>query len=175
MALTLISTATISSAVSSVEFTSGIDGTYLVYELHLIGITPTSNGTELALRISTDGGSTWKSGASDYEFVSVSSGYIGLTGASYIWLSNTAGELRVGNTAGYNYVGVITVFDPSNTSVRTQCIAERSSNINAGYTNKEVIGGSYKSTTAVDGLQILVISGTTMETGELKLYGVAAS
>src|SRR5262245_46792068 len=57
----------IAAAVAIVDFTTGIDSTYDEYELHFFGVTM-SAAAALNLRISQDGGSTWKAGASDYMF-----------------------------------------------------------------------------------------------------------
>jgi hypothetical protein len=173
MALTLLSTASVSAS-GTVEFTSFIDSAYLEYELHILNLVPTDSGTTLALRVSTDNGSTWKSGATDYEYCSVQNTYIASTGNTAMWI----GDLQYvyhGSAAGYNGAYVITVFCPSNTATRTQFITERSCVNTGGAVNDEILAGSYKATTAVNGLQILVVNGSTMASGEFKLYGVAAS
>ena len=52
--LVLISTAT-ASASTTVDFTSGIDGTYDEYEIHISDLVPATDTTSLYLRTSTDG------------------------------------------------------------------------------------------------------------------------
>jgi len=57
--LTLISSQTVSTAVASVSFTSGIDSTYDEYVIKFFGIAPSSNGVNFEMNFSTDGGSNY--------------------------------------------------------------------------------------------------------------------
>ena len=58
-ALNLIATNTISSAVSSSSFTSGIDSTYDTYLFKLINIQPATNDVRFGFNLSIDGGSNY--------------------------------------------------------------------------------------------------------------------
>src|SRR5258708_9409128 len=66
--LFLIQTQT-AAGVATIDFTTGIDATYNEYLFSLTGILPATNAQLLQIRISTDAGSTWKAGASDYSRV----------------------------------------------------------------------------------------------------------
>jgi len=174
MALTLLATASASTS-STIEFTSFIDSAYLVYELHMVNVVPTTTGSVIGLRVSTDGGSTWKSGAADYEYVSIQAVNANATGATQINMGALSGNIDMGNAPNRNGAFVATIFCPSNTSTRTQVIIERSTISSATGVADETFTGSYKAVTAVNGLQVMVVNGTTIASGEFKLYGVAAS
>jgi len=54
----LLSTATASSS-SSIEFTSGIDSTYDIYQFEFVNIHPATNETDFQFNLSIDGGSNY--------------------------------------------------------------------------------------------------------------------
>lgn len=60
----LIQSQTVSAAVASVDFTTGIDGTYDEYEIDFYGVTIGTNGSWLALRVFSAG--AWDAGATSY-------------------------------------------------------------------------------------------------------------
>lgn len=64
--LVYISTTTVSGA-SALNIAAGLDNTYDVYEIDL-RVAPATDDAILWMRISTDTGSTYKSGASDYRY-----------------------------------------------------------------------------------------------------------
>src|SRR4249920_2654704 len=64
----LIASQTVGAPVASVDFTSGIDATYDEYEFRLAGVATSIVDTQLQMRVSNNGGSSWNSGASDYVY-----------------------------------------------------------------------------------------------------------
>ena len=58
-AMTLISTSTVSSGVSAVSITSGINSTYDTYMFKFINIHPSADFAILQVNFSTDGGSNY--------------------------------------------------------------------------------------------------------------------
>jgi hypothetical protein len=54
----LLSTATASSS-ASIEFTSGIDSSYDIYQFEFINIHPATNGANFNFNLSTDNGSNY--------------------------------------------------------------------------------------------------------------------
>lgn len=64
--LVLVQRQVISSAVATVDFTQGFDGTFDEIMFVVNGLTPVSNDVPLWVRVSEDNGSTFKAGASDY-------------------------------------------------------------------------------------------------------------
>lgn len=80
------------SASAQLDFT-GFDGTkYDAYEFELINIVPATNSALLYLRTSTDGGSTFESGASDYSWGKAVWAHSGGTG-NYTTSGNSAADL----------------------------------------------------------------------------------
>ena len=87
----------VSSAVATVDFTSGIDNTYDEYEIHFYGVQ-LSTTLALVLRISQDGGATWKAGATDYNFAFKYTG----SGASAEGISTGAAFAQIGTVNAPN-------------------------------------------------------------------------
>jgi len=176
--LALLLTAT-ASASSSIDFTTNIDSTYEEYELHIINLVPATDDSEVRLVVSEDGGSTFKTGASDYELSisTIDSGndiYISQTepNLGHILLTRNSIGGDVGNAAGESFSGVIKIFNPSETSL-TKLFQVCGSYIHAGGTLQQVSGSAaYKGTSnAIDALRIIMDSGN-ITSGKFKLYGV---
>ena len=97
-ALTLLEQHT-ASASSSLDFTTAITSTYDEYLIEFVGIVPATDAVEMQLRMSTNGGSSYDSGAnySDTGFAITLTGTAttGATGATEISLNSSTG-----NTSG---------------------------------------------------------------------------
>jgi hypothetical protein len=86
--VTVISETVISTSVASVDLTGFVPADYTSYEIELINVVPVNDGVSPSLRTSSDGGSTYDSGASDYRYTT-------LTGSAIILgqaLGSDAGE-----------------------------------------------------------------------------------
>ena len=81
-------TVVISTPVASVEFTGFNPTLYNSYEIELISVVLVTDGSNLSLRTSSDGGATYDSGASDYEAGGVTGSSVPLTTA----MGSSAGE-----------------------------------------------------------------------------------
>jgi hypothetical protein len=95
----------VASNVATVDFT-GIDSTYSEYQIHAINVRPQTDGQILQMRTSSNGGSSYDSGASDYRYLINSQ-----TDAAAINLTVAGVGNADVNEAGWS--GVITMFDPS--------------------------------------------------------------
>jgi hypothetical protein len=126
-AWTLITATTISDD-ATISFTGFDDSTYSSYRFWLENVVPATDGAKLWFRTSTDGGSSYDSGASDYDW-SVSHYRADSTTAFAYYDDNDAqiklagegaGSYRIDNTAGNGGVnGTIEIFDPGNTASMT--------------------------------------------------------
>jgi len=160
----LISTATPSTA-ASVEFT-GLSSTYKFYMIWY-RLTVSTDGTSLELRTSTDGGSTYDSGASDYTYSVTTSG----TAAAGI----TADHIRIlegiGSASGEFCCGTIHIHDPASA---TPCGVTSMGGFRStsGSWRNSPSGGCRFATADVDAVQLLPGGGTI--TGEVYLYGAYA-
>lgn len=145
---------------ASLELT-GLSSTYYLYELVLTNILPATNNQGLWLRVSTDNGSTWKSGASDYWW---QSGYVQNNFEYAIQYGDEYDSEIVlggifGTTAGGKGVVSLRIFDPSATSDYTRVTYGWTSYTSYPYQISGFSGGFYRATTAVDAIQLLFSSG----------------
>lgn len=168
----LISSAT-ASASASIDFTSGITSAYSSFMLVINNLIP-SVDCHLNLRISTDGGSTFKSAASDYSWRVINSGG---GSSSDVGDSEITMNTETSNpTALHPLSGTIFMSDlsESGSSTDNKSFNYDISALRNGTTAYRYMGsGLYKGdgTTAIDGLQILLSAGA-ITTGEFYLYGL---
>jgi hypothetical protein len=175
--LVLLDTKTASTS-ATLDFVTGIGSTYDEYELHLVEFIPVTNSVTLELRVSEDGGSTFKAGATDYH-VAVSSVNGAGTAATAsgaqtaLFLNGGTGGNGQRNAATSGLSGVIKFWKPSGTTNeknfdgRTSCEEATTTE----YLRSEV-GGRYQGTTnAINAIRLLYNSGN-IASGTAYLYGV---
>lgn len=162
----LLSTAVVSSD-SSVDFV--LPSGYTKYIVDILDVT-TSAVVTMYLRTSTNGGSTFDAGVSDYAFVTTEADdddtaltfrNQGNVGGTFIWLSGSV-------KSGIN--GTIEVFAPAE-SGETAMKYSMFSNRDSGLHNFAHGMGCRLALADVDAIRIYPSSGT-MLTGTMKLYGV---
>lgn len=162
---TLISTATASGS-ATLDFTTGFSSTYCRWMWVIDSIYPATNNSQFYMRTSTDGGSTYDSGATDYEFANTLNGsgssdsYIKLTGN----LSN-AGTLK--------YKSVIQVSGLLNSS-ENQKFFYISDEAYSTSKTKAVAYGSRKNTADIDAVRFLMSSGN-ISGGTIRMYGLRST
>lgn len=172
----LIQAQTVASTVATVDFTSGIDATYDEYELHYYNVvlSDTSGNTLFCIRISQDAGTTWKSGASDYQWTAAYMGdggnvsAIGSLTAAYIQLSyyNTPAN-------AVPIVGVTRFWTPANTTLKKVFMTD----INGqGISGTDLYRGVatgfyYTNNNAINGVRLFPNLGN-ITSGVFKLYGI---
>jgi hypothetical protein len=158
--LVLISEQVVTTPVASVDFTAGIDASYDEYEFHLYNIIPDTDGTNLWFRTSSNGGTNFDNGASDYTLAGVSSSaQIALTGA----LGNAAGE----NGAS----GVVRLFRPAVAQALYLALDTVSANT-AGLIQGSNGKGGRNAVAVVNAVRFLLSSGN-IQSGSFRLYGVS--
>lgn len=172
--LALIASAT-ASADASVAFTSGIDGTYHTYLLMLTGVNADTDGAHLICEVSTDGGSTWVNGSSDYDYVVVDA----IAGDTSVNVngSPTFGSIRIAES--------LRGFDnrPLNANIYLRHPADANKRVHLDWTGTYV-GSNFGSRTralwgagsrtadgAINAIRFRMSSGN-ISTGEFHLYGV---
>lgn len=163
------------SASTSMDFVTGIDDAEMDrFEIDIDNYIPATDATALWLRVSTDFGSTWKSGVSDYiyaGFYNDSAGgaatTVNSTGAAQIVISY--GSL-CGNSTGEQYSGTIKFFNPANTSIY-KVFKVAGGGYNSTPRSADVnVSGNYIATTAINGVRLLSSSGN-MTSGTVTLRG----
>jgi hypothetical protein len=174
-AMIFIDSQTASSS-SELDFTTSIDSTYDTYVFILEGIVPATDGVVLDILVSTDGGSTFKSGASDYDWMGdtyTTAGSID-SADTRIPATYTFSTYTVGNDAGNSINGNITLSTPSNSSLWTWLHGQTSYRGSTVAAITYSFSGRYTSTTAVDAIRFKFSSGN-ITSGTIRLYGISKS
>lgn len=162
---TLLSTQT-ASASSSIDFTTGIDGTYYSYFFTLQDMR--GSGQLLWVRVSTDGGATWKSGASDYKSYTDGAGYSAIR-CGHVTLPSSGRQSSA--TA---------IIDPTSTTKHkliANCISGPgcswyiNDDDSVNWNGSSYIGSYVGSTAAINGIRFIPETGT-ITSGTFKMYGV---
>jgi len=174
--LVLLATVTASND-ASVAFDSLIDDTYDVYQLHVVNALPATDAAFFLFRTSTNGGSSYDSGASDYKWLA-SNMYgagnrddNGDAADTSVKLNTSNG---VGNDTGQTgQSGVLYLYAPS-VAAYTHVMGNFVWTDGANHLCHEVVSGARLSATDVDAVQFLFSAGN-ITSGEFKLYGVKKS
>lgn len=172
----LIATNTPSGA-SSTSFTGFNSSSYKDYKIVIEHLVPGTSGVILNMRTSTNGGSSYSSGASDYTYincVNVASTSIvngsGDTAASEIQLAGKG----INNSSGYGLSGIIDIISPGSAAVCAfswQFIATLGANSSYDNYIAMINGVGQRAAAAdVDAVQIYPASGTF--SGTLRFYGL---
>lgn len=170
----------VASNQAAVEFKRGIGAPYKIYVIEYFGVEAATDDVCLRLRVSTDGGSTWKSGASDYShhsfFQEVFDGEFWKVdtadSAIDLWGDSVAqGGWGLGNAAGEEASGWIRIHDPANAGRHTSARFAGTHADPSGGTVHSKGAGRYLATTAVDGFQLFLNSGN-ISAGTFRLYGI---
>lgn len=169
----LISSATASSS-SAITFT-GLSSTYFMYVVVMADIIPATDNTILRLRTSTDGGTTYDSGASDYSWAAsinfVSSGDVpGVSNEGNFNDTSITLQAANGTVAGETTSGILYLFNVAGTNF-TYCNYDMMATNSFGTVARYPGGGVRQSAADVDAIEFTLSSGN-ITSGEFKLYGV---
>ena len=174
-----IKTVTASSS-ATVDFVNGsggvvLDGTYTAYAVRVTYLVPATDATSLWYRTSTDGGSTYDAGASDYDYVGTvnnsSSGVasdVNSTGAAQIVISSPTGNDTLESLGGIIYID-----NPAGTRKATVNWFMKGVNQN-GNTYYHLGSGARLAGANVDAIRFLMSSGN-ITSGTFTLYGLASA
>ena len=171
----------VASSSATVDFTSSIDSTYLNYLLLVNNLRPATDAVDLHLRITTDAGSTWKAGATDYMYVNedqVPSGggqNTSSTGAAQIKATQGLdSNHKLGSASDESSSWAFVISNPADSGKKCM-IRWDGSFIGSGsstYPGGIISGmGFYKTAGAINGIRFLMSSGNITE-GTFELYGV---
>lgn len=175
----LIQTQTVSSPVATLAFTVGLDSTYDEYEVRAYGVKAATDNQNINLRISQDGGSTWKSGATDYTFTRYQH-YADTSSASVTVGSGSAGANSVilspgiygGSVSLQNAQFDFTFANPSVAGIRKHFKGSGAGhNPSGGLAYWTLAAAYWGDTNAFNGLQFSMSSGNIFA-GTFKLYGI---
>ncbi len=168
------------SGVASVDFTSLISSAYKTYMVVCSGLLPATDGANLLLRMSDDGGSTFEADGGDYIYAAQAWTDQAAADNTDVQVSDSDDKIQlhglsgVGNLSSEGISSVIHIFDPASTVHHT---AVKFSSVHLGI-NGEIRtsdgGGSFRAVAAADGFQIKFSTGN-IASGEIALYGLRVS
>ena len=174
----LLSTATASSS-ASIEFTSGIDSTYDIYQFEFVNINASTGYADFQFNLSTDNGSNYNVTKTSTFFraahgeddasasVSYSTGSDLAQSTGYQYLAYDLGSDADQSTSGYLYI-----FAPSSSTYVKHWISRFNSS-NVTPSSIDYYSAGYGNTTsAVDAIKFNISSGTF--DGTIKMYGISA-
>lgn len=161
---------------ATIDFT-GLSSTYFVYKIEITDLIPETDGTLLYMRTSTDNGSNFDAGSTDYRWCHVGvdnnasikdEGSSGTTQMQIIGRTNDP----IGNAANETCSATVFLYNPTDTAwTKVFCKSE------FVRTNGDcwlmMAGGMRESTTAVDAIRFLMDS-DNITSGTFTLYGLKA-
>jgi hypothetical protein len=157
-----------------------LSSTYEAYKIILTDVVPASDDVALQCRTSTDGGSTYDNGASDYRWVTVGWSASGSTlqdedtADSLIRLSPTSSTAwGWGSATNERGNGEFILYNPSGTGYTIIGGSAHYMNASANAVTSHDMG-IRQSAADVDAIQFFFESGN-VESGEFTLYGMTSS
>jgi hypothetical protein len=164
------------SASATLDFTTCISATYDDYLIELVTLIPATDGANLILRMSTDGGSSYDSGANyNWQAFRIGAAAVaaGANGATSIALDHGVANVGVKNaTANGGLSGSVYLKNPLS-SASYKVIHGQSAHNNQfdASWNSVSLSAQYVSTTAVNAFRILFSSGN-ITSGTVRVYGI---
>ena len=178
-AMNLITTNTISSGVSSSDFTSSIDSTYDTYLFKFINIHTASNAVEFKVNF-RDGGSNFDATKTTTNFMAYHQESGSSTSLEYRGgddLAQSTGDQTLGDNLGddadASLSGYMYLFNPSSTTFVKHFIAQTTfmEQDSTPYSMNSFTGGYCNVTAAIDGVTFKMNSGN-IDSGVIKMYGI---
>ena len=174
----LISTTTVSSAVTSVDFTSGIDNTYPLYRWDFINIHPSSEEYWFRFQVNAVGESDFNEFITSTLFVS----RIGENGAQAAIYYQDGDDQAQGNIyqamsgpgsarAFESASGFLYLANPSNTTYVKNFWGRQNAANWDSYTWNTFVSGYINTTLAIDEISFKMESGN-IDAGKIKMYGI---
>jgi hypothetical protein len=171
-AFEFISSATISN-VATVDFTGFDSSKYSDYVFSLDNVISVNDPTELSVRFSTDGGSSFIDSGYTYTRITAATTSVSSTGnssgVSVLSLLSGLGS----DTNEFGVSGEFKVFGPA-LSARTFCTGLFHFKTSGGLPSVCVFGGENGTTTAVNAVRFIPSTGD-FESGRITMYGVRNS
>ena len=174
--LNLIETKTISGGQSTIDFTSGISSSYDMYMWHVIGVD-IDQDSNFQIQISTNGGSSYVTGASEYDYavrgynsnnafgtsVAVSDSHINCT------FSGSPADDSINHPLNL----IIYMSDHANSSARTTFWGNIGNVTQSGYATGGYFCGSVRTTSNNPNAVRFKMGSGTFDLGKVKMYGIS--
>lgn len=171
--VTVLSTTVISTAVASVDLTGFVPADYTSYEIELINVVPATDSVSLYLRTSSDSGSTWDSGGSDYGYAYQGNRTNNTTFGGGAEVSAAVITEAIGSATSEDGVsGVIRINGP-HLAKRTMATFQVMYDNPDAFNRQDYVTGGFirKSSADVDGVQVYFSSGN-IESGTIVFRGI---
>jgi len=178
----LLSTGTASGA-SSIEFTSGIDSTYDVYQFEFIDIHAATDAADFGFLTSTNSGSSYGVTTTNTVFRAYHYEDGSESGLDYLTSFDIAQgtslnfmSLNQGNNNDDSAVGKLYLFAPSSTTYvkHFMYVGNNSHQLSVPLNVHNFLAGYVNSTSAVDAIQFKFNTGN-IDAGTIKMYGIKGS
>jgi len=168
----VLATTVVSTAVSSIDFTFD-DSLYHSVRIEFINLKPTTNNQFIVFKTSTDDGSSFDSGSSDYRYVSY--GERDDLQGTYTNFSTSDGKMIVsprglGSGTNEGSSGFLYVMGPSE-STYTQILGNSVVVLSGGMSLVARVAGQRLAASNVNGVQLSFLSGT-IASGTIRMIGV---
>jgi hypothetical protein len=165
--MTLLEEHTASNS-ATLDFTSGITSSYDDYVIRIVTLVPVTAGSALQLRVSTDRGNSWDSGANynwaRFSFDNASTGSTGNAADSSLTLAP--------DVAASGASGTIDMHNPGS-AIANKSFEGITQNIHTGAVSLgTTTAGAYAPTTAVNAIRVFFSSGN-ITSGTVRLYGLS--
>ena len=175
----LLSTATASSS-ASIEFTSGIDSTYDIYQFEFNSIHPATDNVNFTVNFSIDNGSNYNVTKTTTAFRAYHDESDTSTAVAYNTsedlAQSTADQGLVFGLGGGNdesVSGTLQIFNPSSATFVKHFISRCNYYYNLDYTIDYYIAGYGNTTSAINAIIFRMSSGN-IDAGTIKMYGISA-
>ncbi|KRB73438.1 hypothetical protein [Noviherbaspirillum sp. Root189] len=170
--LTCLATATVSSAVATVDFTQYIDSTYDEYIVEFFNVVPDTVGATFRLLASTNGGASFMtdgygSGTMWCQPGGTPSGNSGGTASILIGAANGAST----TVSHGGYAGTVKLFNLANTAASKLLTTQATQMMSATNTYVTAGSGSIQTNSAINAIRFAFNTGL-ISAGTFKLYGV---
>ena len=165
------------SASASLNFTEFNNAVYRYYEFEFENVKPATDNDQFIARVSSDGGATWNSGASDYSNSGVGSQGTGSpvsipgvnTAASMFFTNGT----DVGNAAGeFGFTGKGQLYFAGDAATQTRMLVSGTYENGSSATIAVFSASRRRTAQDTDGIQFLYNLGN-IASGTIRMYGVA--
>lgn len=166
---TRLATAT-ASASAVIDFT--LSSAYAAYRLVFSHVVPVTDNVSLWVRTSTDGGSTFSAGASDYRYsTAIEAEGGGLTSTSSTGAAQLVVNNSLGNASNEQSSGEIVLFNPA--AAKYGMLTWTMVGVDTAGLSRFATGGGLRLTAAdIDAVRVMYSSGN-ISSGQFDLFGLA--
>ena len=179
--MVLLNTNTITSGVSSSDFTSNIDSTYNTYIFKFINMHPATNNVKWTFQSDTGTNTNYNQTITSTDFISQHSESGSATELGYASANDQAqgtafqpmGQL-IGNGNDECVSGTLHIFNPSSSVFVKHFIANTNVYRQDDYTRQHFTAGYFNTTTALTRFRFKFDSGN-IDSGVIKMYGLSKS